>query len=81
MGDGWHQGTMGGGWWVWIVIGWSFLAVFVVLAVSWFCHDGEPHSEIGASNSAIDILKQRFAQGQISRRSTHAAWGLLKDQP
>ena len=47
MGDGWHQGTMGGGWWVLIVIGMVvFLAVFVVGAVLLVRHYGEPHSEI-----------------------------------
>ncbi len=82
MGYGWHNGTMGGGWWVLMVIGMViFFAVFVVGAVLLVRHYGQPHSEIGASNSAIDILQQRFAQGEISEEEYTRSLALLKDQP
>ena len=67
MAYGWHNDAMGSGWWVLMVVGMlAFLAVFVIGGVLLVRHYSQLPSDPGASNSAIDILKQRFARGAVS---------------
>jgi putative membrane protein len=81
MGYGWHSDSMGSGWWVLMVIGMlSFLAVFVVGAVLLVRHSNQPHSNNGVQNSAVDILQQRFAHGDVSEEEYARTLTLLRDQ-
>jgi len=63
----WH------GWFMGPLVMMLFLAVLViavVLLVRWFSSRGENHStggHMGAANSALDILKERFARGEIDK--------------
>ena len=82
MGYGWHNDAMGSGWWVLMVIGMlAFLVVFVVGAFLLVRHYGQPPSDPGTSNSAIDILQQRFARGEISEEEYTRGLALLRGQP
>jgi putative membrane protein len=78
---GWHNDAMSSGWWVLMVVGmFAFLAVFVIGAVLLVRHYGQSSSGPGASNSAIDILQQRFARGEISEEEYTRTLELLKGQ-
>lgn len=81
MGYGWHDNAMGSGWWVLMVAGkLLFLAVLVTGAVLLVRHYGPPAGEAGSSNSPIDILKLRFARGEISEEEYTRTSELLKGQ-
>ena len=81
MAYGWHNDAMGSGWWVLMVIGMlAFLAVFVIGGVLLVRHYSQLPSNPGASNSAIDILKQRFARGEISEEEYTRSLALLKGE-
>ena len=69
----------GGGWgWGHMIFGsammiafWGVIILLIVLAVRWlggFGHGGVGHGGAGsASKTAVDILKERFARGEIDK--------------
>jgi putative membrane protein len=68
-GDDWHMGgwpMMGGGMWcplVWLAVAVA-LVVLIVLAVKYFM----PKRPAGkAEKSGLEILKERYAKGEISK--------------
>lgn len=81
MGYGWHNDAMSSGWWVVMVVGMLiFLAIFVVGGVFLVRHYSQPPGDAGTSNSAIDILQQRFARGELSEEEYTRSLALLKGQ-
>ena len=50
--------------WLWMVLFWGALIALVVLAVRQFT---APHREGGGGHSPLDILKERYAKGEITR--------------
>ncbi len=60
-------GMMGFGWIFGLII-WVLLIVGVVLAIKWVI--GSPERG-GRSLTALDILKQRYASGEISEEQYH----------
>ena len=67
---GWYNQGMGGGWWAVMMTGIVvFWAVFVFGIVALLRHygpwRGETHPQ-PSSSSAIEILKQRFARGELT---------------
>lgn len=81
MAYGWHNDAMGSGWLVLMVVGMlAFLAVFVIGGVLLVRHYGQRPSDPGASGSAIDILQQRFARGEISEEEYTRGLALLKGE-
>ncbi len=79
MGYGWHNNAMGSGWWVLMAVGMLvFLALFVIGAVLLIRHYSQPAGNPGASNPAFDILKLRFARGEISEEEYTRTLELLK---
>jgi putative membrane protein len=78
---GWHNDTMGSGWWVLMVVGMLvFLAVFVIGGVLLTRHYSQLPGKPGASNPAVEILQQRFARGEISEEEYTRNLALLKGQ-
>lgn len=60
--DGWHMGGTMAGWWL--------FAVAAVLAVVWMLYRAlaQPRSGSGSRpDSAEDLLKRRYASGDLSR--------------
>ncbi|MBI5574939.1 MAG: SHOCT domain-containing protein [Deltaproteobacteria bacterium] len=64
------NGMMGGGMGFWMVIAaifWLILAVGVVLLAVWALQRFRAGSGQRTEESALDILKKRYARGEISR--------------
>ncbi|MCJ7555134.1 MAG: SHOCT domain-containing protein [Ignavibacteriaceae bacterium] len=60
-----HDGFMGGmgyGWIFWIAI----IALIVFLIIK-FTNQNKSNRDIGTSESSLDLLKKRYAKGEISK--------------
>jgi putative membrane protein len=70
-------GHMGGEWWMWLIGGMMMLLFWGgVIALAFFAIraitrsgrvDNEPRSPSYPRGSSLDILKERYARGEISR--------------
>ena len=73
MGGMMGPGMMGGGWPLWMGLGglvmlafWGALVLGVVLLVRWaLASDARPTG--GAPESALDVVKRRYAAGELTR--------------
>jgi putative membrane protein len=67
---GWNNQGMGGDWWVLMMIAMVvFWAIFVIGIVYMVRHYGPRRGEApptSSTTSAIDILKERFARGELT---------------
>jgi putative membrane protein len=73
MGGMMGPGMMGGAWPLWMGLGglvmlafWGALALGVVLLVRWAV-GADPRPTGGAAEAALDVLKRRYAAGEITR--------------
>jgi len=65
------------GMWVWgawgivmmMLVFWGLVTVGIVLAIRWLMHQGK---EARATDAALDILRQRYARGDISKEEFEA---------
>ncbi len=69
----WHYGMMGGGWgivmmMISMVLFWGLIIGGIVLLVRFIF----PSSVIKPSQDALDILKQRYAKGEIEKQEFEA---------
>lgn len=68
-GNGWGMnGYWGGGSWIMAIIGiifWVVIIIGIVYLIRWLLMGG--HQRWESHNSGIDILKQRYAKGEISK--------------
>jgi putative membrane protein len=67
---------MGGMWGAWgivmmlmMLVFWGLVTVGIVLAIRWLMHQGK---EARATDAALDILRQRYARGDISKEEFEA---------
>ena len=73
--EGWHMGPgMMGGWgmgWfggIFMIIFWILILVGLVLVIRWLIQSTSKKGDIGQRGSrAIDILKERYARGEIDK--------------
>jgi len=76
---GWNHPGGGPGWIILMLIGmvlfWSVLAFVVVAAVRHFSHSH--HRESAGHDSAVEILKTRFAKGEIDEADFKSRMTLL----
>lgn len=72
----WHmgQGMMGDwgmGWFgmIFMILFWGLIIVGLVFLIRWLIQNtsSKGHSGVGTGSKAIDILKERYAKGEISR--------------
>jgi putative membrane protein len=80
---GWYNQGMGGGWWVLMMIGMVvFWAIFVIGIVYLVRHHvprmGDAHST-SSTTSAMGILKERFAQGELTEEEYTRRRKLLEE--
>jgi putative membrane protein len=68
---GWGMHPMWGMWGVWgigmvamMLVFWGLVIVGIVLAIRWLVTQGR---DVRATDSALDILRQRYARGDISK--------------
>jgi putative membrane protein len=63
-----HEGMMWGfGWW-WMMIFWIAVIVGLVFLVKWLVEQGRADRKISPpEESALDILKKRYAKGEINK--------------
>lgn len=67
---GWGFGGLG---LFFMLVFWAAIIVGIVLGVRWLVQQGRPAGVAGAgSDSALDILKKRYAQGEIDREEFEA---------
>jgi len=67
MMGGWGLGWMGG---IFMIIFWALIIVGLVFLIRWFIHSSKDMSGIHhgySSSRALDILKERYARGEIDK--------------
>jgi putative membrane protein len=82
---GWRYGPMWEGHWGWMFMGplmmiifVAAVVVFVVLALRWI-GGGAHHGAPPATRTPLDILKERFARGEIDKAEFEERRRLLQD--
>jgi len=74
-GDGWHMMPgMGGGMWLMLIF-WIILFVLVILAIValWrFIRGGSAPRQNGNADRPLEILRERFARGEIDQEEFEA---------
>jgi len=63
MGWGWGWGVLGI---IHMLLWWVLIIVAVVVLVRWLTH-GSPGKETPRENRALEILKERYARGEIGK--------------
>ena len=67
----WMMGNWGMGWFgfMFMIIFWGLIIVGLVLLIRWLIQNtrGKTHSGVSTGSKAMDILKERYARGEISR--------------
>jgi putative membrane protein len=63
---GWHDGI---GWWMvfWMVLFWGVIVALVVWGVKKLTERGSSGSSTSEKRDPLDIAKERYARGEISR--------------
>lgn len=64
---GWHYNMMGGGWGIFMFV---FMLIFLGLAIAGIVvlvRYLSPHSRSKSSEDALEILKRRYARGEIQK--------------
>ena len=65
---GWGWNGMGGVGWLYMLLFWGLIIVGLVLVVRWLRDSGRSGTGAGPGDAPRDILKRRYAQGEISKR-------------
>lgn len=67
------DGHMGGGWWIVMMIGMLVFWGAVIVGIAWLARSGSPDSwrRDRRSETPIEILERRFAEGSISADEYH----------
>ena len=67
MGWGGYWYGMGVFGWLFMLVFWGLIIVGLVLAMRWLRHQGPGGTATGADETPLDILKRRYARGEISK--------------
>lgn len=72
-GSGWFgPGMMGWGWWgmgwVFMIVFWAFVIIALIFLIRWLAGQSGSRSQQGQGrDSALEILRQRYAKGEIDK--------------
>ena len=73
--NGWHMGPgMMGGWgmgWIMLLF-WILVLVGLILTIKWLLQMTSADKKLTGASSAIDILKERYARGEINKAEFEA---------
>jgi putative membrane protein len=73
--NGWHMGPgMMGGWgmgWIMLLF-WILVLVGLILIIKWLLQMTSGDKKLTGASSAIDILKERYARGEINKTEFEA---------
>jgi putative membrane protein len=61
---GGHWGWMGGGF---FILFWVIVIVAIIFIIRWLVQQGGRHRGAGHEETALDILKKRYARGEINK--------------
>ena len=68
MGWGWYGGFgMGIFGMVLMLLFWGLIIAGLVLGVRWLWDQGRPRPDVGAADAPLEILKRRYAKGEINK--------------
>jgi putative membrane protein len=66
MMGGWDSWGWGPGFgWIFMLLFWALILLGIMALARWLFYSGGPRS--GSGRSALDILKERYARGEITR--------------
>jgi putative membrane protein len=63
-GHGYGMGTFG---WLFMLVFWGLIIVGLVLLVRWLWDQGSSARSRGSGDGPLDILKRRYARGEITK--------------
>lgn len=63
---GMHNGDMGGGWWIVMMIGMLLFWGAVIFGIIWLVRSSSDGWKFGRRETSFEILERRFAEGAIS---------------
>lgn len=61
----WGYGSMGAFSWIFMIFWWAVIVFAFVVFVRWIARNGQGGT---GSKSALDILKERYASGEINKK-------------
>ncbi len=61
---GYGMGFVG---WIFMLLFWGLVIVGIVLGVRWLLHQGRTGTNLEGADTPLEILKRRYAKGEISR--------------
>lgn len=62
------MGFGGGFGMIFMILFWVLLILLVVLLVNWLIHQSQSPGETNNNSRALNLLKERYAQGKISKK-------------
>ena len=67
-GNGMMEGVpmMGAGGWIFMLLFWGFAIAGIIFTVRWFLSRGQSEKDVSSHQSPLDILKSRYARGEIT---------------
>ncbi len=54
--------------WIFMILWWLLIIVGIVALVKWMVTPSGTYSRTGSDNKALDILKERYARGEIDEQ-------------